>query len=260
MSFLMSGFGMTCLKLLQISQGKINPDKVLNVFLPLFMALFAAGQAQLMFPDVAKGKAAAARVFQMIDRKPKIDNMSDEGISPLSCKGRISFCKVNFCYPTRPETRVLRSFTIEIPENSSMALVGESGSGKSTIVSLLERFYSPASGSILVDDVGIETLNIRWLRRQIGFVGQEPVLFNMTIKENIAYGTEDMNEEAIIQAAKVAHAHDFITEAVEGYDTLLGDGGISLSGGQKQRIAIARAILKDPKVRIYLFILFSWRV
>ena len=234
---------------LQIQQGKINPDKVLNVFLPLFMALFAAGQAQLMFPDVAKGKAAAASVFRIIDREPKIDNMSEKGISPLACEGRISFYKVKFSYPTRPDTRVLKNFSMEIAEGKSMAVVGESGSGKSTIVGLMERFYSPSSGSILLDDVNIETINIRWLRRQIGLVGQEPVLFNMTIKENITYGSNVADEEAIIHAAKVAHAHDFIMEAAEGYDTLLGDGGISLSGGQKQRVAIARAILKDPKVR-----------
>ena len=238
--------------MLQITQEKINPDKVLNVFLPLFMALFAAGQAQLMFPDVAKGKAAAASVFRIIDRKPEIDNMSEDGIAPLTCEGRISFHKVSFSYPTRPDIKVLRKFSMEIAEGKSMAVVGESGSGKSTIVGLLERFYRPTSGSILLDDVNVETLNIRWLRRQIGLVGQEPVLFNMTIKENIAYGTENASEEDINRAAMIAHAHDFIMEAAEGYDTLLGDGGISLSGGQKQRIAIARAILKDPKVCLVL--------
>ena len=130
-----------------------------------------------------------------------------------------------------------------------MALVGESGSGKSTVISLIERFYDPDSGNILLDQVDVRTLKLSWLRQHMGLVSQEPVLFNETIRSNIAYGkTGEATEEEIITAAKAANAHNFISTLPQGYETSVGERGVQLSGGQKQRIAIARAILKDPKV------------
>ncbi len=129
------------------------------------------------------------------------------------------------------------------------ALVGESGSGKSTVISLLERFYEPDAGRILFDGVELETLKVSWLRLQIGLVAQEPVLFNDTIRANIAYGKQgDASEEEIIAAAEAANAHQFISGLPDGYNTIVGERGIQLSGGQKQRVAIARAVIKDPKV------------
>lgn len=131
----------------------------------------------------------------------------------------------------------------------TVALVGESGSGKSTVISLTERFYDPNSGCIYLDGVEIQNLNIRWLRKQMGLVSQEPVLFNETIRSNIAYGRqEEVSEDEIIAVAKAANAHSFISSLPQGYDTPVGDRGVQLSGGQKQRIAIARAILKDPRI------------
>lgn len=130
-----------------------------------------------------------------------------------------------------------------------MALVGESGSGKSTAISLIERFYDPDSGRVTLDGVEIQTLKLSWLRQQMGLVSQEPVLFNETIRDNIAYGKQgDVTEEEIISATKAANAHNFISSMPQGYNTSVGERGVQLSGGQKQRIAIARAILKNPKI------------
>lgn len=130
-----------------------------------------------------------------------------------------------------------------------MALVGESGSGKSTVISLIERFYDPDSGKVLLDQVDVRILKLSWLRQQMGLVSQEPVLFNETIRSNIAYGkTGGATEEEIISAAQAANAHNFISSLPQGYETSVGERGVQLSGGQKQRIAIARAILKDPKI------------
>lgn len=127
--------------------------------------------------------------------------------------------------------------------------MGESGSGKSTVISMIERFYDPDSGKILLDNVEIQTLKLSWLRQQMGLVSQEPILFNETIRSNIAYGkTGGFTEEDIISAAKAANAHSFISSLPQGYETSVGERGVQLSGGQKQRIAIARAILKDPKI------------
>jgi ATP-binding cassette subfamily B (MDR/TAP) protein 1 len=127
--------------------------------------------------------------------------------------------------------------------------VGESGSGKSTVISLLERFYNPDSGTISLDGVEIMSLKVDWLRDQMGLVGQEPVLFNDTIRANIAYGKHgEVTEEELIKVAKAANAHEFISSLPQGYDTTVGERGVQLSGGQKQRVAIARAILKDPKI------------
>ena len=131
----------------------------------------------------------------------------------------------------------------------TVALVGESGSGKSTVISLIERFYDPDGGHIYLDGVELKTLKLNWLRQQIGLVSQEPVLFNETIRENIAYGKNGTaTEEEIIAAARSSNAHDFISALPQGYDTNVGERGVQLSGGQKQRIAIARAIIKDPKI------------
>ena len=131
----------------------------------------------------------------------------------------------------------------------TVALVGESGSGKSTVISLLERFYNPDSGAISLDGVEIKSLKVNWLRDQMGLVGQEPVLFNDTIRANIAYGKhKEVTEEELIKVAKAANAHEFISSLPQGYDTTVGERGVQLSGGQKQRVAIARAILKDPRI------------
>ncbi|RCV06779.1 hypothetical protein SETIT_1G191000v2 [Setaria italica] len=192
--------------------------------------------------------SAAERIQEVIRRVPKIDSGSDAGEDLPNVAGDVEFKNVEFCYPSRPESPVLVSFSLRVPAGRTVALVGSSGSGKSTVIALLERFYDPSSGEVLLDGVDIRRLRLKWLRAQMGLVSQEPVLFATTIRENILFGKEDATAEEVIAAAKAANAHDFIAQLPQGYDTQVGEGGIQMSGGQKQRIAIARAIVKSPKI------------
>ncbi|RID60898.1 hypothetical protein BRARA_E00086 [Brassica rapa] len=156
---------------------------------------------------------------------------------------------VSFKYPSRPDVQIFQDLCLSIRAGKTVALVGESGSGKSTVIALLQRFYDPDSGEITLDGVEIKTLRLKWLRQQTGLVSQEPILFNETIRANIAYGKGgDASESEIVSAAELSNAHGFISGLQQGYDTMVGERGIQLSGGQKQRVAIARAIVKDPKV------------
>lgn len=231
-----------------VSKGENSFKEVMLVFFSIFLAAMGMAQAQLYFPDVAKGKAASQRVFSIIDRVPAIDAASQEGLQPLSVHGDVELRDVTFAYPQRPEVKVFRHFNLMVSAGKTVALVGESGSGKSTVVGLIERFYDPLAGAVLLDGRDIRELNLRWLREQIGLVGQEPVLFNMTVSENIRYGRPDASDEQVEAAARAANAHVFISKLPEMYGTKLGEGGVTLSGGQKQRVAIARAIVKDPRV------------
>lgn len=191
-------------------------------------------------------------------------------------RGSIEFKKVYFSYPARPQIPIFQDFNLKFRAGSITALVGASGSGKSTVVSLIQRFYDPNSGRVTLDGTDIRKLKVKWLRRQMALVGQEPVLFACTIEQNIAYGREAASVQEIEQAARVANVHSFISSLADGYDTQVcfkmtcsiaksivtqnpfslnfvfgmqvGERGVQLSGGQKQRIAIARAILKDPKI------------
>ena len=205
-------------------------------------------QAMSHAPDYAKAKLAAASLFQLVDRVPLIDSSSPEGARPTTVRGDIEFKNIKFSYPTRPNVKVLRDLTLSVQSGETLALVGSSGCGKSTVVSLLERFYAPESGTILLDGIDISMLHLPWLRSQIGIVGQEPILFATSIRENIAYGKPGATEEEIVEAAKKANAHSFITTLPDGYDTLAGEKGSQLSGGQKQRVAIARALIRNPKI------------
>jgi ATP-binding cassette subfamily B (MDR/TAP) protein 1 len=179
-----------------------------------------------------------------------IDSSSDLGKIPNSIHGAIEFKDVSFAYPTRPNTMVFNGMSLKIEAGKTVALVGPSGGGKSTTVAMLERFYDPTSGSVTLDGVDIRDLKVQWLRDHIGLVAQEPVLFARTIKENIAYGMKGATDEDIIRVAKDANAHDFISQFPNGYETQVGDKGAQLSGGQKQRIAIARVLMKNPKILI----------
>ena len=164
-------------------------------------------------------------------------------------RGAIELRDVCFFYPTRPEHWVCQSYSLSVSPGQVVALCGPSGSGKSTVIALLERFYDPQQGAVLLDGIDIRTLNVRWLRQQLGLVGQEPVLFMETIRENIAYGKPDATEAEIQEAAEAANAHSFITSTLaDGYNTDVGLRGAKLSGGQKQRVAIARAIVRKPVV------------
>jgi len=187
----------------------------------------------------------------VIARVPAIDSFSPEGATPDKVKGDVEMRDVYFAYPSAPDVNICNGYSLVIPAGSSCALVGPSGSGKSTIIQLLERFYDPAQGTVLLDGVDLKTLNVKWLRTQLGLVGQEPMLFIGTIAENIQVGKPGASQEEIEEAAKLANAHDFISKSLnDGYKTQVGLGGGKLSGGQKQRIAIARAIIKKPSIML----------
>ncbi|CAF3748963.1 unnamed protein product [Rotaria sordida] len=198
--------------------------------------------------QIGTSLSAAKSFFDLFDRTPAIDNTSTEGQELVDFHGAIEFNQVKFSYPTRPTTIVLNKFQLNIKPGQCVALVGASGSGKSTIIQLLERFYDVGHGQLLLDGVDIRQLNIRWVRSCFGLVSQEPILFDLTIAENIGYGLENVPMEDIINVAKKANIHDFIKRLPQGYETKVGMKGSFLSGGEKQRIAIARALLRQPKV------------
>ncbi|XP_039599141.1 ATP-dependent translocase ABCB1-like, partial [Polypterus senegalus] len=177
-----------------------------------------------------------------------IDSSSKEGHKPDRIKGDIEFKNIHFSYPTRPDVKILQGLNLKVQSGTTIALIGASGCGKSTTIQLLQRFYDPLGGEITLDGQDIRTLNVKWLRENIGIVSQEPVLFATTIAENIRYGREDATDAEIEQAIKEANAYDFISRLPDGLNTIIGEEGAQLSGGQKQRIAIARAIVKNPKI------------
>ncbi|KAK3161655.1 hypothetical protein QOZ80_1BG0079810 [Eleusine coracana subsp. coracana] len=232
-----------------VHQGKTTFSDVFKVFFALVLAAVGVAQASALASDATKARDSAISIFSILDRKSKIDSSSNDGMALENVTGSIDFNNVSFKYPSRPDVQIFTDFTLHIPSRKTVALVGESGSGKSTIIALLERFYDPDSGTISLDGHELKSLKMSWLRDQMGLVGQEPVLFNDTIRANIMYGKHgEVTEEEIMAVAKAANAHEFISSLPQGYDTMVGEKGIQLSGGQKQRVAIARAIIKDPKI------------
>uniref|UniRef100_UPI0037E70972 ATP-binding cassette sub-family B member 10, mitochondrial n=1 Tax=Semicossyphus pulcher TaxID=241346 RepID=UPI0037E70972 len=203
------------------------------------------------YSELMKGFGAGSRLWELLDRKPEFPLNEGLVLPADQLKGRLEFCDVSFAYPTRKEAPIFQNLSLLVPAGTIMAVVGPSGSGKSSLVSLLLRLYDADAGIITVDGHDIRDLNPYWLRSHIGTVSQEPVLFSCSIRDNIAYGAVDpeaVTSEEIYRAARVANAYNFIQDFPEGFDTVVGEKGVLLSGGQKQRIAIARALLKDPKI------------
>ncbi|KAL0305550.1 UNVERIFIED_CONTAM: ABC transporter B family member 9 [Sesamum radiatum] len=173
-----------------------------------------------LLTDFNKFKESAASIFEILDRKSLINSSSCDGLTLDALKGDIKFQHVSFKYATRPDTQIFQDLSLSISSGKTTALVGQSGSGKSTVINLLQRFYDPDSGNIYLDEIEIRQFNLSWLRRQMGLVSQEPILFNETIRDNITYGSQgDVMEEEIVVAAKAAHAHNFISSLPDGYDT-----------------------------------------
>ncbi|MHB8929086.1 MAG: ABC transporter ATP-binding protein [Melioribacteraceae bacterium] len=229
-------------------------DKTLNAseFIVFLLAIF-----QMMPPikelssvnnRIQESSAAAERVFEILDTEPGIKNVSSP-ISISEFKEKIDFESVSFHYDDDDEL-VLNNINLSVKKGNVVAFVGSSGAGKTTCVDLLPRFYDPTSGKILLDGIDIKEIRLEDLRKLMGIVTQETVLFNESVKNNIAYGIDDCSEERLISAAKAANAHNFVLELPHGYDTIVGEKGTKLSGGQRQRLSIARALLKNPPIMI----------
>nr|XP_060638307.1 ATP-dependent translocase ABCB1 [Anolis sagrei ordinatus] len=231
-----------------ILAGKYSIGKVLTIFFAVLIGAFSLGQAAPNLEAFAIARGAAYAIFNIIDSEPKIDSFSESGYKPDQIKGDMAFHNVHFNYPAREDVQVLKGLNLKINSGQTVALVGSSGCGKSTTVQLIQRFYDPLEGMVTIDGQDIKTINIRYLREIIGVVNQEPVLFATTIAENIRYGREDVTMEEMEKAVKEANAYDFIMKLPDKFDTMVGDRGAQLSGGQKQRIAIARALVRNPKI------------
>lgn len=194
-----------------------------------------------------KAVDTASRILEYSQMRPEIPITG--GIKLNNFKGHIKFENVSFSYPSRKDSLILKDFSLNIPPGKVIALCGQSGSGKSTIGQLIVRFFDPDSGNVTIDGYDVKNIDPSWLRKQIGYINQEPVLFATSIFENIRYGVPDATYEQVIEAAKSANCHDFISEFPKGYETKVGERGIALSGGQKQRIAISRIRINNCKER-----------
>jgi len=226
----------------------MSQNAVFGTIFPLIFSVGSLSQGSAFFMDRAKGQEALRHIFNTLDRKSKINGMSKEGNTLDVVRGEIVFRAVKFAYPTRPDLIVFKRFDLTIGAGTQVAFVGHSGSGKSTAVCLVQRFYDPMEGTVLLDGTDMKTLNLAWLRQQMGMVQQEPILFAGSVADNVRYGREDATDDEIQEVCKTANAHSFIADLESGYDTEVGERGAQLSGGQKQRIAIARALIRDPKI------------
>uniref|UniRef100_A0A803K5B4 Transporter 2, ATP-binding cassette, sub-family B (MDR/TAP) n=2 Tax=Xenopus tropicalis TaxID=8364 RepID=A0A803K5B4_XENTR len=201
-----------------------------------------------MLSEVTHSAGAGHKVFHYLDREPLVSNKGN--LCPNNLRGKVEFKNVTFSYPSRPDVPALQNISFKLPPGSVTALVGPSGGGKTTCVSLLERFYEPQVGDILLDEIPLQEYTHQYLHSKVALVAQEPVLFAGTIRENIGYGIQDIPEKQLKEAARKAKADAFITEMEKDYDTDVGDSGAQLSAGQKQRVALARALARKPKLLI----------
>ncbi|TAQ87981.1 hypothetical protein B7494_g3666 [Chlorociboria aeruginascens] len=237
--------------------GQIGLSSILTILMSVMIGAFSLGNVAPNAQAFTTAVSAAAKIFNTIDRISPLDPTSDVGEILEHVEGTVELRHIKHIYPSRPEVTVMQDVSLIIPAGKKTALVGASGSGKSTIVGLVERFYDPVGGQVLLDGHDVSTLNLRWLRQQIALVSQEPTLFGTTIFENIRHGligtkyeheNEDVQKKLIYEAARMANAHDFITALPESYETNVGERGFLLSGGQKQRVSIARAVVSNPKI------------
>lgn len=229
-------------------EGQMSFGELTSFLLYTFTVAFAVGGLSGLYSDFAKAVGASRRVFELMDREPAVASSGSTVLETV--RGEVRLEDVHFAYPTRPDSPVLQGLDLRLDPGEVVALVGPSGGGKSTVAALLSRFYDPQRGGLHLDGEPFEDLDPDWLRQQVGVVSQEPILFATSVTDNIRYGRLDATPAEVEEAARAANAHEFVSAFAEGYDTPVGERGVRLSGGQKQRIAIARALLKDPRVLV----------
>ncbi|RDX81090.1 ABC transporter B family member 2, partial [Mucuna pruriens] len=244
--FIFSSYGLALYGSVLMEKELSSFKSIMKSFMVLIVTALAMGETLALAPDLLKGNQMVASIFEVMDRKTGI--LGDVGEELKTVEGEIELKRINFSYPSRPDVVIFNDFNLKVPAGKNIALVGHSGCGKSSVISLILRFYDPTSGTVMIDGKDIKKLNLKSLRKHIGLVQQEPALFATSIYENIVYGKEGGSEAEVIEAAKLANAHGFISALPEGYSTKVGERGVQLSGGQKQRVAIARAVLKNPEI------------
>ncbi|KAJ1966962.1 hypothetical protein IWQ62_002142, partial [Dispira parvispora] len=225
-----------------------NIEQMFQVIYALVFSAMGVSMAAQQLGDISKAKVAALSMFEIVDRTPSIDVKMVDGKTASVVDGYVDTHEVNFSYPTASHIPILNQVSITAQPGQTVALVGNSGSGKSTVIALVQRLYDVLAGSISLDKSDVREWQLQNLRSNLSIVGQEPVLFDLTIRENICYGKPDATDEEIEEAARSANIHEFIQSLPQQYQTTVGERGGQLSGGQKQRIAIARALIRNPKV------------
>ncbi|KAK2633764.1 hypothetical protein Ddye_028556 [Dipteronia dyeriana] len=233
---------------ISVRDGHMDLPTALKEYMVFSFATFALVEPFGLAPYILKRRKSLTSVFEIIDRVPKIDPDDNSALKPPNVYGSIELKNVDFCYPSRPEVLILSNFSLKVNGGQTVAVVGVSGSGKSTIISMMERFYDPVAGQVLLDGRDLKLYNLRWLRNHLGLVQQEPIIFSTTIRENIIYARHNASEAEMKEAARIANAHHFISSLPHGYDTHVGMRGVDLTPGQKQRIAIARVVLKNAPI------------
>ncbi len=231
-----------------VLNGTMSPGTLSQFLLYAVFAAGAFGALSEVWGELSQAAGSAERLVELLKTQSDIVAPANPSPLPAKVKGEMVFDNVEFRYPTRPEYAALDGFSLNIEPGETIAIVGSSGAGKSTVFSMLLRFYDPQSGTIKLDDIPLTQLDPETLRDQFAVVPQDSVIFASNVADNIAYGRDGADRKTILDAAKAANAHDFISNLPEGYDTALGERGVTLSGGQRQRLAIARAILRDAPV------------